>query len=43
MSPTLFPVEGMDWLHAAWVAGYAALFFAGGLAAVRFIPFGTAR
>ena len=43
MGSSLFPVEGIEWGHVAWVLGYAAMCFAIGLSLVRFMPFGTQR
>jgi hypothetical protein len=43
MGSGLFPVEGIEWGHVAWVVGYAAMCLAIGLSLVRFMPFGTQR
>ncbi|MCH7474977.1 MAG: hypothetical protein IIA27_09925 [Gemmatimonadetes bacterium] len=43
MESGLFPVEGIEWGHVAWVVGYAAMCLAIGLSLVRFMPFGTQR
>lgn len=43
MESGLFPVEGIEWGHVAWVVGYAAMCLAIALSLVRFMPFGTQR
>ncbi len=43
MESGLFPVEGIEWGHVAWVVGYAAMCLAIGLSLVRFMPFGSQR
>lgn len=43
MESGLFPVEGIEWGHVAWVVSYAAMCLAIALSLVRFMPFGTQR